>query len=50
MSTDYLILPNPPAPMNLTDLIETIRTMVMPLKTAHRVLLTKVDSCSLKET
>lgn len=50
MSADYLILPTPPAPMDLTALIETIRTMVMPLKTAHRVLLTKVDSRSLKET
>ncbi len=49
-SADYLVLPTPPAPMDLTALIETVRTMVMPLKTAHRVLLTKVDSRSLKET
>ncbi|ACK65341.1 Cobyrinic acid ac-diamide synthase [Rippkaea orientalis PCC 8801] len=49
-SADYLVLPTPPAPMDLTALIETVRTMVVPLKTAHRVLLTKVDSRSLKET
>ncbi|MGB5771939.1 MAG: ParA family protein [Crocosphaera sp.] len=47
---DYLILPTPPAAMDLTALIETVRTAVMPLKVAHRVLLTKVDSRSLKET
>ncbi len=49
-SADYLVLPTPPAPMDLTALIETVRTAVMPLKVAHRVLLTKVDSRSLKET
>ena len=47
---DYLILPTPPAAMDLTALIETVKTTVMPLKVAHRVLLTKVDSRSLKET
>ncbi|HAC63910.1 MAG TPA: chromosome partitioning protein ParA [Cyanothece sp. UBA12306] len=50
ISADYLVLPTPPAAMDLTALIETVRTMVMPLKTSHRVLLTKVDSRSLKET
>ncbi|MEM8780680.1 MAG: ParA family protein [Cyanobacteria bacterium P01_G01_bin.49] len=49
-SSDYLILPTPPAAMDLTALIETVKTAVMPLKIAHRVLLTKVDSRSLKET
>jgi chromosome partitioning protein len=47
---DYLVLPTPPAPMDLTALIETVRSAVMPLQVAHRVLLTKVDSRSLKET
>ncbi|GBF81625.1 ParA family protein [Aphanothece sacrum] len=47
---DYLVLPTPPAAMDLTALIETVRTAVMPLKTPHRVLLTKVDARSLKET
>ena len=47
---DYLVLPTPPAPMDLTVLIETVRTAVRPLKVAHRVLLTKVYSRSLKET
>lgn len=49
-SADYLILPTPPAPMDLTALIETVRSAVVPLQIAHRVLLTKVDSRSLKET
>ncbi|MEB3175203.1 MAG: ParA family protein, partial [Cyanobacteriota bacterium] len=47
---DYLVLPTPPAPMDLTALIETVRSAVTPLGIAHRVLLTKVDSRSLKET
>ncbi|MEB3312419.1 MAG: ParA family protein [Snowella sp.] len=47
---DYLVLPTPPAPMDLTALIETVKTAVRPLNVAHRVLLTKVDSRSLKET
>jgi chromosome partitioning protein len=49
-SADYLILPTPPAPMDLSVLIETVQKAVMPLEVAHRVLLTKVDPRSLKET
>lgn len=49
-ASDYLVLPTPPAPMDLTALIETVQMAVMPLKVAYRVLLTKVDSRSLKET
>lgn len=48
-SADYLILPTPPAPMDLTVLVETVRSAVMPVKVAYRVLLTRVDSRSLKE-
>jgi chromosome partitioning protein len=48
--SDYLILPTPPAPMDLMALIDTVRTAVKPLGIAYRVLLTKVDSRSLKET
>jgi chromosome partitioning protein len=47
---DYVVLPTPPAPMDLTALIDTVRTAVKPLQIAHRVLLTKVDSRSLNET
>jgi chromosome partitioning protein len=36
--------------MDLTALIETVRSAVTPLGVNHRVLLTKVDSRSLKET
>jgi chromosome partitioning protein len=46
---DYLILPTPPAPMDLAVLIETVKSAVMPLKVAHRVLLTRVDPRSLGE-
>jgi chromosome partitioning protein len=49
-SADYLILPTPPAPMDLSVLIETVQKAVMPLAVSHRVLLTKVDPRSLKET
>ncbi|MDP8965004.1 MAG: ParA family protein [Cyanobacteriota bacterium] len=46
---DYLVLPTPPAPMDLTVLIETVRKAVAPLGTAYRVLLTRVDSRRVKE-
>ena len=41
--SDYLILPTPPAPMDLAALIETVRTTVKPTKVSYRVLLTRVD-------
>ncbi|MBD2038746.1 ParA family protein [Leptolyngbya sp. FACHB-321] len=47
--TDYMILPTPPAPMDLTALIETVRTTVTPRGIAHRVLLTRVDPRSINE-
>jgi chromosome partitioning protein len=50
MSADYLILTTPIAPMNLTTLIEIVHTMGVPLKTAHRVLLTEVYFPILKST
>lgn len=49
-ASNYVVLPTPPAPMDLSALIETVQTAVMPLKVTYRVLLTKVDSRSLKET
>jgi chromosome partitioning protein len=49
-AADYLILPTPPAPMDLSVLIETVQKAVMPLSVSYRVLLTKVDPRSLKET
>lgn len=48
-AADYVVLPTPPAPMDLTALIETVRSAVMPAKVPHRVLLTKVDPRSLAE-
>lgn len=46
---DYMILPTPPAPMDLTALIETVRLTVTPKGIAHRVLLTRVDPRSINE-
>ncbi|MFP4122653.1 AAA family ATPase [Coleofasciculus sp.] len=46
---DYIILPTPPAPMDLAVLMETVRRAIAPVGTAHRVLLTRVDSRSRRE-
>jgi chromosome partitioning protein len=46
---DYLVLPTPPAPMDLAALVETVRQAIAPLGKAHRVLLTRVDSRSQRE-
>lgn len=46
---DYLVLPTPPAPMDLAALIRTVRQVVLPANITHRVLLTKVNSRGLRE-
>jgi len=46
---NYLLLPTPPAPMDLAALIETVKVSVLPAGVTHRVLLTKVDPRSLGE-
>jgi chromosome partitioning protein len=46
---DYLVLPTPPAPMDLAALIRTVRQVVIPAQVTHRVLLTKVNSRGLRE-
>ncbi|QQE64478.1 chromosome partitioning protein ParA [Leptolyngbya sp. BL0902] len=46
---NYVLLPTPPAPMDLAALITTVSEAVAPRGVAHRVLLTKVDSRSLAE-
>jgi chromosome partitioning protein len=46
---DYLVLPTPPAPMDLAALIRTVRQVVIPSQITHRVLLTKVNSRGLRE-
>lgn len=48
-ASDYLVLPTPPAPMDLAALIDTVKAMVIPGGTAYRVLLTRVDPRSLGE-
>lgn len=48
-AADYLLLPTPPAPMDLSALIETVKQTVIPSGIAHRVLLTRVDPRSLGE-
>jgi chromosome partitioning protein len=48
-AADYLLLPTPPAPMDLAALITTVNEAVSPSGVSHRVLLTKVDSRSVGE-
>jgi chromosome partitioning protein len=48
-AADYLLLPTPPAPMDLSALIETVKQAVIPSGVSHRVLLTRVDPRSLGE-
>lgn len=46
---NFIILPTPPAPLDLSALIETVRTLIKPQGVPHRVLLTRVDPRSLRE-
>ena len=49
-TADCVVLPTPPAPMDLSALIETVQKAINPVGVQHRVLLTKVDSRSLRES
>ncbi|MEL6469246.1 MAG: ParA family protein [Cyanobacteria bacterium J06623_4] len=46
---DCLLLPTPPAPMDIAALVQTVKKTIVPSGVMHRVLLTKVDSRSLGE-
>lgn len=46
---DYLLLPTPPAPMDIAALVQTVKKSIVPSGVPHRVLLTKVDSRSVGE-
>ncbi|MEL6554177.1 MAG: ParA family protein [Cyanobacteria bacterium J06621_11] len=46
---DCLLLPTPPAPMDIAALVQTVKQAIVPSGIMHRVLLTKVDSRSLGE-
>jgi chromosome partitioning protein len=48
-ASDYVVLPSPPAPMDVVALIETVRQEIRPSGVRHRVLLTRVDSRSRGE-
>lgn len=48
-SASYIVVPSPPAPMDLTALIETVKTVIIPAKVRYRVVLTRVDPRSLGE-
>ncbi|HEY9824788.1 MAG TPA: ParA family protein [Stenomitos sp.] len=48
-AADYLVLPTPPAPMDLAALVQTVRSAVNPVGVPHRVLLTKVDPRSTQD-
>jgi len=45
----YLLVPTPPAPMDLTASIETVRERIQPQGIPYRVLLVRVDPRSLNE-
>ncbi|MEL6491489.1 MAG: ParA family protein [Cyanobacteria bacterium J06634_6] len=46
---DCLLLPTPPAPMDIAALVQTVKQAIVPSGVMHRVLLTKIDSRSLGE-
>lgn len=48
-ASDYVVMPTPPAPLDMAALIATIRTVIQPTGVSHRVLLTRVDPRSLNE-
>ncbi|MBA2345919.1 MAG: ParA family protein [Rubrobacter sp.] len=48
-AADYVVLPSPPATLDVVALIETVRQEVRPSGVRHRVLLTRVDARSRGE-
>ncbi|MHC0068325.1 ParA family protein (plasmid) [Nostoc edaphicum CCNP1411] len=46
-AADFVLLPSPPAPMDLQALIETVQASIRPANVKFRVLLTRVDPRSL---
>lgn len=48
-ASDYVVMPTPPAPLDMAALIDTIRTIIQPSGVKYRVLLTRVDPRSLNE-
>lgn len=48
-TSDYLILPTQPSPMDLRAMIETVHSVIAPMSIPYRVLLTKVDPRRKKE-
>lgn len=42
-ASDYVILPTPPAPLDMAALIVTVSELLRPTGVPHRVLLTRVD-------
>lgn len=48
-ASDYVVLPSPPATLDVVALMETVRQEVRPSGVRHRVLLTRVDARSRGE-
>ena len=46
---DYIVMPTPPAPLDIQALIATIKQAIAPFHVLHRVVLTKVDPRRLNE-
>ncbi|MDB9494415.1 ParA family protein [Spirulina major CS-329] len=45
----YVVLPTQPTPLDLTALIETVKSAIAPTQVDYRVLITKVDPRSITE-
>jgi chromosome partitioning protein len=48
-SSDYIVLPSPPAPLDMKALMETVDSAIAPTKVLHRVVLTQVDPRRLND-
>ena len=48
-ASDVVVCPTPPSALDVAALIQTVRSVIIPTGTPHRVLLTQVDPRSLRD-
>ena len=46
---DYVVMPTKPSSLDIQALIKTVKTLIVPAKVTHRILLTIVDPRSLSD-
>ncbi len=46
---DYVVMPTKPSSLDIQALIKTVKTLIVPAKVTHRILLTVVDPRSLSD-